>query len=338
MRARFGWLLLSCLFSFASGVQAQNVNLTIAVGGLVNISGGFGSGTVTASPPDVVSNTTCSNLGVISFFCTFAYPVGAQVTLTGSGTSSPNWGGACAGTTGDSCTLTLNAATNVVANFGSFSVAPVTFGLITVTKAGTGSGTVTSSPSYVDCGTSCAFLPTNSGSITLTATPEAGSVFVGWSSSACPGTGTCSISPSSAPQTITATFDLIEGDVLNLSTRGLVQSGENVLIAGFVIANGSKTVVIRAVGPSLTSHGVVSALSNPTISLVRISGAAATLATNDNWGDAPNVGLIQSSGYAPAHPLESAIMITLPQGAYTAVVSGVGGATGVAVVEVYIPN
>ena len=61
----------------------------------------------------------------------------------------------------------------------------------------------------------------------------------------------------------------------------------------------------------------------------------ATIATNDDWGNAPNAAAIQSSGFAPSHPLESAILATLDPGAYTVIVSGVGGATGVGLFELY---
>jgi len=121
----------------------------------------------------------------------------------------------------------------------------------------------------------------------------------------------------------------------NISTRGQVQTGFDVMIGGFVI-NGAapKTVVIRAIGPSLANYGVSGALSNPQIQLVRSSDQV-TLAANDSWGSASNAGLISSSGFAPSNPVESAIYTTLQPGAYTAIVSGVGGVTGVGLIEVY---
>ncbi len=123
--------------------------------------------------------------------------------------------------------------------------------------------------------------------------------------------------------------------LINISTRGKVQTGFDVMIGGFVIqGSASETVVIRAIGPSLANFGVSSALANPTISLVRMSDNA-TIATNDDWGSAANAAQIASSGFAPSNALESAIMMTLAPGAYTAIVSGVGGSTGVGLVEVY---
>jgi hypothetical protein len=123
--------------------------------------------------------------------------------------------------------------------------------------------------------------------------------------------------------------------LINISTRGRVQTGFDVMIGGFVIqGSGPETVVIRAIGPSLANFGVAGALANPQVQLVRQSDQA-VIASNDDWGSAANAALIQSSGFAPSNPLESAIYITLDPGAYTAIVSGVGGGTGVGLVEVY---
>ena len=121
----------------------------------------------------------------------------------------------------------------------------------------------------------------------------------------------------------------------NVSTRGQVRTGSDVMIGGFVIGgSANKTVVVRARGPSLIPFGIPNALANPTMQLVRSSDQA-TLATNDNWGSAPNAAAITASGFAPGNALESAILMSLAPGAYTAVVSGVGGGTGVGIVEVF---
>jgi len=92
--------------------------------------------------------------------------------------------------------------------------------------------------------------------------------------------------------------------------------------------------VVRAIGPSLANYGVAGALANPQIQLVRSSDQT-IIATNDDWGSHPNAAQVQTNGFAPANPLEAAIYITLDPGAYTAIVSGVGGGTGVGLVEVY---
>ncbi len=118
----------------------------------------------------------------------------------------------------------------------------------------------------------------------------------------------------------------------NISTRGPVQTGANVMIGGFIISGTTpKTVLIRARGPSLTAFGVPGAMANPTVSLY--SGQT-MINSNDNWTTAPNAAAIMASGYAPTNPLESAILVTLSPGPYTAIVSGVGLTTGVGIVEV----
>jgi len=125
------------------------------------------------------------------------------------------------------------------------------------------------------------------------------------------------------------------GSVVNLSTRGTAGSGNDVLIGGFIIGGATaKTVVITATGPSLAQAGIGNPLANPTLSLVRSSDQA-VLATNDDWGSAPNAGALQATGLAPGDARESAIMMTLPPGAYTAIVRDANAAAGVAIVAVY---
>jgi len=123
--------------------------------------------------------------------------------------------------------------------------------------------------------------------------------------------------------------------VVNLSTRGLVITGPNVMIGGFVIGGTTpKTVVITAIGPSLLAGGVPNALPDPTLTLFRSSDGA-VIAANDDWQAAPNAADMQAVGLAPADPHESAIMMTLPPGAYTAIVSFKSGDPGVGIVAVY---
>lgn len=124
----------------------------------------------------------------------------------------------------------------------------------------------------------------------------------------------------------------------NISTRGVVGTGDGVMIGGFVITgSGAKSVLVRAIGPSLSNPpaNLANTLQNPTLTLFNSSGAKIT--SNDNWADAANAASIPSN-LRPSSPLESAILITLNPGAYTAIVSGVGGGTGLALVEVYDLN
>ncbi len=119
----------------------------------------------------------------------------------------------------------------------------------------------------------------------------------------------------------------------NTSTRGLVQTGDDVLIGGFIVGNGgSDTVVVRAIGPSLVDSGVTNPLADPTLDLYDSNGVL--IRSDDNWRDAQE-SLIQSTGLAPTNDLESAIIRSLTPGRYTAVVRGKDGGTGVALVEVY---
>ena len=119
--------------------------------------------------------------------------------------------------------------------------------------------------------------------------------------------------------------------LLNISTRGFVGGNDNVIIAG-VILNGSDngTICFRALGPSLAGFGVQGVLTNPRLDLFDAQGIK--VGANDNWKDSQKNAL-ESVGLAPTNPAESALLIDLAPGNYTAIVSGVGGATGVGLVE-----
>ncbi len=118
----------------------------------------------------------------------------------------------------------------------------------------------------------------------------------------------------------------------NISTRGQVESGDNVLIAGFILRNASSQVVVRAAGPSLS--GVSGVLADPSLELHDSQGNI--VMSNDNWQqDTYQATQIQALGLAPASPLESAVTATLGAGAYTVIVRGAHNTTGVATVEVY---
>ena len=120
----------------------------------------------------------------------------------------------------------------------------------------------------------------------------------------------------------------------NISTRGPVAGGNQVLIGGFIVGGTqSKTVVVRALGPSLAAAGISHPLGDPMVELHDASGAL--LASNDNWQTGPQATQIQSEGLAPSQPAESAPQATLNPGSYTAIVSGAGGTNGVALVEIY---
>ncbi len=123
------------------------------------------------------------------------------------------------------------------------------------------------------------------------------------------------------------------GKATNISSRGMVGTGQNVLIAGFIISgNQPKKVIVRALGPTLSTLGVSGALADPTITIVNSSNVVVD--SNDNWRNRQETE-IAASGFAPPNDLESAIIATLAPGSYTAVVSGKNSGTGVALVDLY---
>jgi hypothetical protein len=125
-----------------------------------------------------------------------------------------------------------------------------------------------------------------------------------------------------------------DSKLANISTRGVVQSAENVLIGGFILGGNTATarVLVRAIGPSLTNFGVNNVLGDPTLELRDSNGAM--LRSNDNWRDQQQTA-VEQTGLQPNDSSEAAILSDLAPGAYTAIVAGKGGATGVALIEVY---
>jgi serine protease AprX len=122
----------------------------------------------------------------------------------------------------------------------------------------------------------------------------------------------------------------------NISTRALVGTGNDIVIAGFILGNNSGTtrIVLRGIGGSLTLLGVPNALANPTLELRNSSGAL--LASNDDWqSDPAQAAELTAAGLAPTNASESGIALTLGPGQYTALLAGQGGSTGVGLIEVY---
>jgi hypothetical protein len=137
-------------------------------------------------------------------------------------------------------------------------------------------------------------------------------------------------------------FDLETGSdsqLANVSSRSLVNTGDNVMIGGVIVGPGTGTtgpggvrVLVRAIGPSLGAHGIGTPLLDPELKLVNSQGIV--LASNDNWRDLQLTD-IQKTGLAPTDDRESAVLVTLPIGGYTAIVSGKNGTAGVGLVESY---
>jgi hypothetical protein len=122
----------------------------------------------------------------------------------------------------------------------------------------------------------------------------------------------------------------VDSKLGNISTRGLVQTGDNVMIGGFIVLGpDSQKVIVRAIGPSLPLAGN---LSDPTLDLR--DGNGALLRSNDNWRSDQEAEIIATT-IPPSNDLESAIVQNLTPGNYTAIVRGVNGTTGVALVEAY---
>lgn len=119
--------------------------------------------------------------------------------------------------------------------------------------------------------------------------------------------------------------------LVNVSIRGRVGLGDDVVILGFIIPNGpARTVTILARGPSLAQHGIKDHLKDPRLTVVDQSGKIVDF--NDNWGDPERRDSIIGSGHAPTDPREAASVLMLQPGAYTAIM---GGGTGVGIVELF---
>lgn len=164
----------------------------------------------------------------------------------------------------------------------------------------------------------------------ITGTPGAANV----------GTYTITITATNTEGT-SATFQLVltvlppatPTTLLNISTRLRVLTGDNALIGGFIITGTApKRVIVRAIGPSLTDFGISGALADPVLEL-HGPGGFITI-TNNNWRDTQQ-SEIEFTGIPPSNDLESAIVATLPPGAYTAIVRGLSDGTGVGLVEAY---
>ncbi len=120
----------------------------------------------------------------------------------------------------------------------------------------------------------------------------------------------------------------------NISTRGFVDTGDNVMIGGFIIGAGNESarVLVRGIGPSLAGFGIADSLADPTLELRDANGTL--LSSDDNWQDSAE-DEIRVTTIPPDNNLESALIATLPAGGYTAIIRGKDGGTGVGLVEVY---
>ncbi len=208
--ASYGGIATNASLTAIGVAGGSSIAATFAVGGtgltLTVTKAGAGTGTVTSSPAGI-------NCGAD---CTENYASGTLVTLTATpaaGSTFAGWSGSCVGT--GSCVVSMTAARAVTANFNG----TVSGFLLTVSKAGAGTGTVTSSPAGINCGADCTENYASGTLVTLTATPAAGSTFAGWSGS-CVGTGSCVVSMTAA-RAVTANFNgTVSGFLLTVSKAG----------------------------------------------------------------------------------------------------------------------
>ena len=122
----------------------------------------------------------------------------------------------------------------------------------------------------------------------------------------------------------------------NISTRGLVQTGDKVMIGGFILGGGSdnSNIVLRGIGPSLSQFGLTNLLMDPTLELRDANGSM--LSSNNNWQDDPaQAAELTARGLAPTDSNESGIFASGPPGAFTVILAGDGGGTGIGLVEIY---
>jgi hypothetical protein len=284
-------------------VTATTVPSGISVTGVTN-----NSGTVTATVAADCSATLGANTVVLT------------VTDSNGGSSTANFTVNVSANTAP--TLSYNAAS--VAYAGSTTINPATgpsdngsVASIVLQSQGTYTGTISVNGAGVVSISNAA--PAGSHSITIRATDNCG-------------------------LTTDATFTLnvaapIPAQALNISTRLRTDTGDKVMIGGFIIrGNASKPVVIRGLGPSLANAGVPAAtvLNDPVLELHGPNGALIT--SNDNWKDSPQRSQIEGTVFQPTDDREAVILATLSPGNYTAILRGVGQTTGIGLVEVYDNN
>ncbi|MEO7724085.1 MAG: hypothetical protein ABIU29_05265 [Chthoniobacterales bacterium] len=134
-------------------------------------------------------------------------------------------------------------------------------------------------------------------------------------------------------------YDLDNGStdskLANISTRGFVESGDDVMIGGFILGAGGglAQVIVRGIGPSLADQGISDLLADPEILV--FDGDGNLTAANDDWMDDPNMQTVADNGLAPSDPDEAALYLVLAPGAYTVILRGVEQSTGVGLVESY---
>lgn len=176
--------------------------------------------------------------------------------------------------------------------------------------------------------------PTATPTATATVAPTATATATPMATSTATATATPNPTATAIPTATPSPTPTPNSRLANISTRMRVEAGDNVLIAGFIIEDtGSKRILIRGIGPSLSTFGISNPLQDPVLEL---NGAGGDLVTgNDNWPENSNAAEITASGLAPTDHNESALLLTVAPGSYTAVLRGRNDSTGTGLVEVY---
>ena len=173
-------------------------------------------------------------------------------------------------------------------------------------------------------------IPTPTATATATASPTPTATATGTPSPTPTATATSTASPTPVPSATpspTPTPSPSPAELKNISTRLRVEAGDNTLIGGFIITGPiPRTLVVRAIGPSLAQFGIPDVLADPTLELRDNTGAL--VVANDNWQQDSEAGQLPILGLAPSDPAESAFLRTIAPGAYTAIVAGKDGGTG----------
>ena len=293
------------------------------------------------------SGTSISGVSV-----TFTAPAsGASGTFAGTGTNASN---AIVSDASGFVTAPVFTANNtaggpydVFASATNFSSAdfkltndaappsPTPTATATSTPTPTATATATATPTATATATATAS-PTPTATATATPTATASATATATATATPTATATATAKPTA---TATATPTATPAQSLNISTRVRVDTGDKVMIGGFIIrGNLPKPVVLRGLGPSLVNSGITagSVLNDPVLELHGSSGALIT--SNDNWRESPQKSQIEGTVFQPTDDRESVILATLPPAAYTVVLKGAGGTSGIGLVEVYDNN
>jgi hypothetical protein len=248
------------------------VTATFGLEGLFTLTltkNGTGTGTVTSSPAGIDCGATCSA----------QYAEGTEVTLSavsGPNTKAVAWTGCASNPTPSECKVTMSAAKAVTATFDLEKRA------LSVTKNGTGTGTVTSSPAGIDCGATCSAEYNHGTEVTLSATPSAGSTLTGWTGCASnPSPSQCKVTMSAA-KGVTATFDIVKHALTltkNGSGTGTVTSSPAGIDCGATCsaqyAEGTEVTLSATPGANSTLSGWTGCASNPTPAQCKVTMSAA---------------------------------------------------------------